>query len=221
PHPPDTDQGGTFDIISFGGTEEDGWTTIEFVRNMTTGDGKDKAIPEGELKVIWAMGSSDDWNSKHDRVGYATLNIATGESESSETSTLWPYHAILMAAGLSLMLAGVAMIYQKKSKRFAGTWFNNHRNLMSVGVIAGGAGLLMGYYMIANSSGVHLRIPHTWLGLLALAFAFANLSLGVAFLKSRKKKKVIRKWHRQVGRVAVALMITSVVMGLVVAFGGG
>jgi len=221
PHPRDTDQTGTFDILSFGGTEAGGWTTIEFMRNMTTGDSKDKPIPLGELKIIWAMGGSDDWNSKHMRVGTATLDIATGESESSETSTLWPFHAILMVAGLSLMLAGVSMIYNKGSKRFGSTWFKHHKNWMAIGVIAGGAGLLMGIYMISTSTGVHLRIPHTWFGLLALAFALTNLSLGIAFLKARKKKKVIRKWHRQVGRVAVGLMIISLVMGLIVAFSGG
>ncbi len=45
--------GGTFDIISFGGTEADGWTTIEFVRNMTTEDSKDKDIPDGDEAVTY------------------------------------------------------------------------------------------------------------------------------------------------------------------------
>jgi len=221
PHPEDTELGGTFDILAYGGTETDGWTTIEFTRKLITPDGFDKSIPrDGKLKVIWAFGVTDDWNSKHSRVGYATLDIATGESESEETSTLWPYHAILMVTGLALMLFGVMMIYRKKSERFASTWFQHHKTMMSIGVVAAGAGLVLGFYMIASTTGVHLRIPHTWIGLLALVFAFANLSLGIAFLKSRKKK-VIKRYHRQVGRIAVALMVLTVASGLLVAFGGG
>ncbi|NIP35749.1 MAG: hypothetical protein GWN18_09230, partial [Thermoplasmata archaeon] len=212
---------GTFDILAYGGTEEGGWTTIEFTRLLSTEDGFDKDIPEeGKLKVIWAMGDGDDWNAKHTRVGTATLDIATGESESEETPILWPFHAIMMVAGMSLMLFGVTMIYSKNTKRFMGTWFHHHKNWMSVGVSAAGVGLIIGFYMIATTTGVHLRVPHTWIGLLALVFSFLNLSLGVAFLKSRKKK-VIKKYHRQVGRVAVGLMVLTVITGLVLAFGGG
>jgi uncharacterized membrane protein YozB (DUF420 family) len=148
------------------------------------------------------------------------LDIATGESESEEASKLWPVHAVVMTVGLGLMLLGVAMVYSKKRERFASTWFKHHKNSMAIGVSAAGAGLMMGVYMIAVSTGVHLRLPHTWLGLVALALAFVNLGLGIAFLKTKKKKQ-IKRVHRQVGRAAVAFMVLTVVSGLVVVLGSG
>ncbi|MFX0013006.1 MAG: DOMON domain-containing protein [Promethearchaeota archaeon] len=66
PHPPDLDLGGTNDIVDFNGTELNEITTFEFKRLLTTGDEYDKSIPtSGKVKMLWALGSSDDFTSSH------------------------------------------------------------------------------------------------------------------------------------------------------------
>ncbi len=80
PHPVDTDQGGTDDITEAAGTESLGWTTLEFRRDLSTGDTWDNDIPtSGTIPLIWAVGSSDDFNSQHIRRG----------------GTMWPNDAMV------------------------------------------------------------------------------------------------------------------------------
>ncbi len=72
PHLNDTELGGTYDILEYGGKEEGNYTAIEFKRKMNTGDKYDKAFSPGEnISIIWATADSKDDNVKH--------NIAKGE----------------------------------------------------------------------------------------------------------------------------------------------
>jgi len=65
PHAPDTELGGTDDILEFGGKEEGGFTIIEFKRALDTSDQYAKALAEGATKIIWAYGSDDEITTKH------------------------------------------------------------------------------------------------------------------------------------------------------------
>jgi len=75
PHPPDTELGGTNDILEFGGMEEGGYTIIEFKRALDTGDKYDKPIVSGSNKIIWAYGSGDSLTIKHASRGYGELEF--------------------------------------------------------------------------------------------------------------------------------------------------
>ncbi len=75
PHPPDTELGGTFDIIDFGGKEADGYTIIEFKRALDTGDQRDNKLSSGKNKIIWSYGSADDFTRKHAKRGYGEITI--------------------------------------------------------------------------------------------------------------------------------------------------
>jgi len=75
PHPPDTELGGTDDILVFGGKEEGGFTTIEFKRLLNTGDEFDISISKGVNKIIWAYGSNDSLSMKHSTRGYGEINL--------------------------------------------------------------------------------------------------------------------------------------------------
>lgn len=75
PHPPDTEQGGSDDVIDYGGIEENGFTTIEFKRLLDTGDELDNVINTGTNKIIWAFGSSDNLNASHSARGYGEIII--------------------------------------------------------------------------------------------------------------------------------------------------
>jgi len=75
PHPPDTELGGTDDILVYGGKEEGGFTTIEFKRLLNTGDKYDISISKGVNKIIWAYGSNDSLAVKHSTRGYGEINL--------------------------------------------------------------------------------------------------------------------------------------------------
>jgi len=73
PHPADTELGGTDDIKAFAGTEQGGYTVIEFVRALDTGDSYDKPLAPGTNKIIWAYGKSDNVDDKHSTRGYGEV----------------------------------------------------------------------------------------------------------------------------------------------------
>jgi hypothetical protein len=75
PHPEDITLGGTNDISVFGGTEEGGYTIIEFQRNLITNDEYDHPITSGVTKIIWAYGQSDQVQIQHSTRGYGEIII--------------------------------------------------------------------------------------------------------------------------------------------------
>ena len=75
PHPPDMELGGTGDITEYGGSEEDGVTTIEFKRALDTGDKYDTPLSQGTNKIIWSFGSSDEITRKHTNRGYGEIDL--------------------------------------------------------------------------------------------------------------------------------------------------
>ena len=75
PHPPDTELGGTDDIVASGGREEGGYTTVEFKRRLVTGDRYDNPLSKGANKIIWAYGSDDELSLKHVDRGYGELEL--------------------------------------------------------------------------------------------------------------------------------------------------
>ncbi|MCI0497695.1 MAG: DOMON domain-containing protein [Thermoplasmata archaeon] len=118
PHPPDTAEGGTYDITSFNGSEAGGVTTIEFGRPLDTGDAKDRVIPSsGSMKVIWATGTSDAFDM-HTQAGFGTIDFVTGEASEEIKVGLWPYHAALMGAGTAVMLVGIVIGMTQRKKKW-------------------------------------------------------------------------------------------------------
>jgi hypothetical protein len=65
PHPPDTQLGGTNDIIASAVKVDSGYTTVEFKRKFDTGDKYDKPVLKGTNKMIWACGSEPKATLKH------------------------------------------------------------------------------------------------------------------------------------------------------------
>lgn len=65
-HPADTDVGGTDDILTAGGTEQDGTTIIEFQIPLDSGDEYDKPLASGSAyDVLIATGVSDEFSARH------------------------------------------------------------------------------------------------------------------------------------------------------------
>jgi len=77
PHPADTELGGTDDILEFGGSEVEGFTTIEFKRALDTGDEFDIPLSQGVNRIIWAYGSGDGLAARHSNRGYGEINLSS------------------------------------------------------------------------------------------------------------------------------------------------
>lgn len=76
PHPQDEDLGGRDDILTFGGTESNNRTVIEFKRKMNTGDQFDKAFQPGQrVNIIWSMSSSDALAVRHNARGESMIDL--------------------------------------------------------------------------------------------------------------------------------------------------
>jgi len=75
PHPPDTQLGGTDDILASGGKSDSGYTTIEFKRKLDTGDKYDKPLHSGTNKIIWAYGSDPQFTIKHMARGPGEIDL--------------------------------------------------------------------------------------------------------------------------------------------------
>ncbi len=212
PHPPDTDLGGTEDIISYGGSETGGRTVIEFLRPLTSRDPYDRNLPpSGGVDVIWAFGGTDNFENIHAAAGSGSINLASGDSRTRRGGPFLPLHASAMALALLLMAvaAGVARFLRKKT-----WWLRTHRPLgIAAGVLAAG-GLASALVFVGSAGGPHLRVLHAWVGLGALAAAFSAPFLGHGFLKSRKNKPLLRTLHHRAGWAAASLMALAAVLGL-------
>lgn len=75
PHPPDTQLGGTDDILASAGTLDAGYTTIEFKRKLVTGDKFDKPLGKGINKIIWAFSGEPVLTVKHSLRGAAEIEL--------------------------------------------------------------------------------------------------------------------------------------------------
>ncbi len=83
PHIEDTMLGGTDDILSSGGSQEGGYTVIEFKRKLDTGDRFDTAFsPDQSISAIWGMADTGDFAIKHNvAFGEAILTLSAGEEK--------------------------------------------------------------------------------------------------------------------------------------------
>jgi hypothetical protein len=75
PHPPDTQLGGTDDILASAGKADNGYTTVEFKRKLDTGDKFDKPLSKGVNKIIWAYANEPVLTIKHSSRGPGEIEL--------------------------------------------------------------------------------------------------------------------------------------------------
>jgi hypothetical protein len=215
PHPPDVELGGTDDIITFDGSEAGGITVIEFARLLTTTDEFDKPISLTKpTKLIWAYDATDDYETKHDRRGSATIDFRMGRASNQEAPIFWPIHAVLMVTGLSLITGG--MLVARYGKRRFKNWLLIHQITGLSGLIFGAMGLISAFVMVQLSSGIHFRVPHAFFGLFTLLIFTSTPILGFTMLRVNKTyRKQLRRVHRWLGRITITLMILTIFSGLI------
>lgn len=124
PHPPDTELGGTDDIIDFGGSQSQGWTTIEITRNVNSTDLYDRNFRSVEkLDIIWAYSNADDFNSAHPSRGSGDIEVIpsseekpvdeTDDEDEDGSSIIW-FIVIILIVVFIIGAAAAYFIIQKK-----------------------------------------------------------------------------------------------------------
>lgn len=214
PHPSDADQGGGQSLAESAVLERDGVTVMEIRRPLAAGEATDKPVAPGD-RFLWAIGGEDDPYSFHEAAGVGVLAGAGGSAAPGAASgrlrRVLP-HALPLSLSFLLMASGMLVArYGKKNKR----WLSIHKPLGITAAFLGIVGLGLGIRMVALGSGIHLRVPHTWIGVAALISAVGAPLLGQGMFWAKKGKAAIRKAHRWAGRAAILLMVAAIVMGLV------
>jgi hypothetical protein len=123
---------------------------------------------------------------------------------------LWAVHASLMLATFILSLATTLSLYQKSHR----WWFRAHKVLGYATALAALLGLTVAVYMVSESGGGHLRVPHAYLGVLTLVMVLTSPILGQVFLKVRGGKRTVRSVHLWIGRINLALILVTILAGL-------
>lgn len=222
PHPPDEELGGQQHILSFDAQEQDGVTTFEFSRPLEAGDAYDKSLSqEGEFKIIWAYSNSDDFLDLHNHRGSATISLSgaqapqtAGAGEMDLYSLLYRVHGALMSTAFVLLFVGMFFPRYLKKKKW---WLKTHRRIGISGAVIGVVGIGIAVTMISQTTGIHLRVPHSWIGLLTIILIIFTPFLGHFMLKIRKapaKAKRARAAHRWIGRITLLFMAATIVLGL-------
>jgi hypothetical protein len=213
PHIPDEELGGRQHILESAGTEHDGATTIEFSRKRRTGDEFDKVFfPEGGNKIIWAFGFSDDPEDFHAERGYGLITEAEGEIVVPITSRLLLIHIFTMSLSFLLMAFGIAVPRYMKKHRW---WLKTHRSIEISGASLGVVGVGTGITMVQLLSGLHFRVVHSYFGFATIVLILLAPVLGQMIFKGKRERKpAFRKWHRRIGRIALLLMLATIVLGL-------
>lgn len=76
-HPPDAEIGGTDDIVTYTGEEENGVTRFEAQIPLDSGDPYDQALEAGKsYPMIVAIGDADDFDAYHRRYDLGELTLA-------------------------------------------------------------------------------------------------------------------------------------------------
>ncbi len=113
PHPTDTEQGGTNDILQYNGSENEQTTIIEFKRLLTTPDSSyDNSLPlSGTVKIIWALGASDSFDAPHVKRGSLQWGLEGSSSFNADFS-----QPFLLGFSLLLTLAGLLIFVDSKKR---------------------------------------------------------------------------------------------------------
>lgn len=211
PHPVDTDQGGSFDILESAVTESGGFTTFEFSRALETGDAADKPLPtDTELSIIWAYGAADDFELIHDRAGAATIRLETGEAGAAPANIFIVLHATFLSLGFLLMAAGIGIARYLRDRKW---WLKVHRPIGVAGAVSSVIGLVIGYFMVEMTTGIHFRVLHAAFGGTTVLLAILTPIMGQAFLKKKTNKQQLRVTHRYLGRITIAMMAATIALG--------
>ena len=217
PHPPDTQLGGTYDILSYLATQDNGTTTLELTRMLDTKDPFDHVIlANRDMHIIWSTSDSKEFDQKHSHKGLGVVNFATGKAKPVSAPRLWPYHATLMVTGAVLFVAIYFMHDLKRKDR--ALWTKLHHVTIAAAASSSIAGLTLGLYMVGLLGQGHLRVLHAFVGATTLTIVITSLALGLVFHFVKPLKRRTRMPHMAMGASTIVMMVVTVITGLMYVF---
>jgi integral membrane sensor domain MASE1 len=138
----------------------------------------------------------------------------------------WEIHAFLMSAGTILFVGTYAALWLKYVSRIKGIqvpalavrvskmWYRMHVYLGIAGVSLLVAGTILGYFMVGWAhNGQHLRLPHSYIGVIAGIMALVPLALGFTDKWGKRHKHSIRWWHIALGVAGIVIMLLGLFSG--------
>jgi hypothetical protein len=124
----------------------------------------------------------------------------------------WPYHALLMATGFVLLIAGFFIARFRKTVN----WYKTHMILEAGGGACILAGLVIGIYMIALSGLPHLRNTHELAGVAIVILVLFTILIGYLIRRVHTSKDTVRMGHRWLGRISIVLMAVNIILGFLI-----
>jgi hypothetical protein len=121
-------------------------------------------------------------------------------------------HIGFMAAGFLCIAAGIVIVKTPALKR---RYFKLHKAAGIAGTLCGLAGAAAAVVMVYLNDGGHLKVPHAYLGILAVLGMVCTVSLGLAQFKWKAKALKIRTFHQWAGRATVLLLLAAILTGLI------
>lgn len=120
-------------------------------------------------------------------------------------------HAGIMMLTVCLLLTGALIARFLKKKPW---WLKVHRSIAITGVVLFLIAVAAIAIQITLTERMHLRVPHSWVGLTALIFVLLTPTLGLLQFKIRNMAAKLRGLHRWSGRITISLMIINIIAGL-------
>jgi len=212
---PDTEVGGTNDVYSWSGSQQEGRTTFSFQRKLVTNDTvADSAIANGFCNAIWAFGNG--WPSYHGQANRGTLkiNFITGTAEQNKNDELLRnIHASLMVIAFALCMSfGIFVARYLKDYHW---WFPVHviTQVMAVSLAISGFGVAIS--MVQG----HFKTTHSWFGLAVLSLSViapaAGWAADLTFASKRSKTPLWPdQFHWWIGRLTVLFAYVTIILGM-------
>lgn len=138
------------------------------------------------------------------------LTIDTGAAE-VDVPGLWPVHLGFMSVGFLFMVVAVGNVLKKTPKT---SWLTIHKVLGALGILFIVIGIITAVHMVSAAGGTHFRVPHAYLGVLTILSSVAAPVLGYVALKWKGHRPVVRKAHVWCSRIAIVLILATIVSGL-------
>ena len=120
-------------------------------------------------------------------------------------------HAILMIGASLVLLSGFIIARYMKNIKW---WLKAHKTMGFTGACLILAALLAIVIQISLTGRSHLRIPHSYMGILVVVLAFVAPTLGLMQFKIRNMAAKLRSYHKWLGRIALVLMFINILVGL-------
>jgi hypothetical protein len=123
-------------------------------------------------------------------------------------------HAGLMFVGFLLFLAGFAIVRLMRRKRW---WLKAHRALGITGAVIVVCGLFAEALHISLAGMQHLKVPHAYVGIVAVFLALVTPVLGHLQFKFPRSVTLLKRLHVTAGGTLLVLVAINIILGLSIA----